>query len=62
MYTYPQALDAMQKIAQDLLGPKYAVSVIADATTGTASVTWDTFTNPISVTIRIPRLLSFPTA
>ena len=56
MYTYPQALDAMQKIAQDLLGPRYAVTVIPDATTGTASVTWDDFYNPVKVTIRMPVL------
>jgi Mg-chelatase subunit ChlD len=56
MYTYPQALDAMQKIAQDLLGPRYAVSVIADASTGTASVVWENLYHPTSVTIRMPVL------
>jgi Mg-chelatase subunit ChlD len=44
MYTYPQALDAMQKIANDLFkaaGSSYKAAVIADPVTGTASVQWE---------------------
>src|SRR6187399_1942132 len=59
-YLYPTALDAMQRMASDLLaklcpGVKYRVRVVADSTTGTASVVWDKgFGNRTDVTIHMP--------
>ena len=45
-YTYPEALNAMEKIAVDLLTASFPdtlfnVRVAADAVTGTASVDWN---------------------
>jgi cobalamin biosynthesis protein CobT len=55
MYTYPEVLDAFQKIATDLLrAAKDARQVIVqpDAQTGTASVVWDYHTVTINLPVR----------
>jgi Mg-chelatase subunit ChlD len=61
MYSYPEALDAMQKIATDLLvaaGRQTTVTVMPDIATGTASVNWSVLPGGKidSVQIRMPVL------
>lgn len=67
MYSYPEALDAMQKIATDLFAQAKAkkiipadklvtVRVVADSQTGTASVTWEDHSYSLSVLIYMPVL------
>ena len=60
MYTYPQALDAMEKIATDLIKAAgrtdVHVDVKPDSQTGTASVTWTDFGYSLAATIYMPVL------
>jgi len=62
VYTYPEALNAMEKIATDLCtaafpDTSFSVRVVADSITGTASVDWNRKPEPFQhcyVTINMP--------
>ena len=68
MYTYPEYLNAMQRIASDLLKRAYEkdpvkfpysplrtqITVVADSMTGTASVSWRADWGQLHVTINLP--------
>lgn len=57
MYTYPEALDALQKVAKDLFaaaGKLDAVVQLVPTTDHTASVYWSHFSGVLSATINMP--------
>jgi hypothetical protein len=67
MFTYPEALNAMERVANDMFNQAKKIGIFpsaksvyvrvsADALTGTASVDWTDFGNYLNVTIFMPVL------